>query len=55
MLDADRLQRLLAVGRDLVSELDLETVNEIFAATSYELYQKGYKPTNAALASLTQR
>jgi hypothetical protein len=36
-------------------ELDLDTVNEIFFATSYELYERGYKPTNGALALLTQR
>ncbi len=36
-------------------ELDLESVNEIFAASSYDLYDRGYKPTNVALAALTTR
>src|SRR3954451_11822029 len=37
MLDADRLQRLVAVGRDLVSELDLDTVLDRLLATAVEL------------------
>ena len=37
MLDADRLQRLIAVGRDLVSQLDLEEVLDQLLATAQEL------------------
>jgi signal transduction histidine kinase len=37
VLDADRLQRLIAVGRDLVSQLDLEDVLDQLLATAQEL------------------
>ena len=37
MLDAERLQRLIAVGRDLVSELDLDTVLDRLLETAQEL------------------
>ena len=37
MLDADRLQRLIEVGRDLVSELDLDGVLDRLLATAQEL------------------
>jgi signal transduction histidine kinase len=37
VLDADRLQRLLAVGRSLVSELELDTVLDRLLATAQEL------------------
>lgn len=37
MLDADRLQRLIAVGRDLVSELDLDAVLDRLLGTAQEL------------------
>ena len=37
MLDADRLQRLIGVGRSLVSELDLDTVLDRMLDTAIEL------------------
>jgi signal transduction histidine kinase len=37
VLDADRLQLLLAVGRDLVSELDLDTVLDRLLATAQDI------------------
>jgi len=37
VLDAERLQRLIAVGLDLVSELDLDTVLDRLLATAQEL------------------
>src|SRR4051794_13561280 len=37
MLDADRLQRLIAVGRSLVSELDLDAVLDRLLETAQEL------------------
>jgi signal transduction histidine kinase len=37
VLDADRLQRLIAVGRDLVSELDLDALLDQLLATAQEL------------------
>jgi signal transduction histidine kinase len=37
MLDADRLQRLIAAGRELVSELDLDAVLDHLLATAVDL------------------
>jgi len=37
MLDAERLSRLIAVGRDLVSELDLDTVLDRLLATALDV------------------
>src|SRR4051794_11458363 len=37
MLDAERLQRLIAVGRELVSELDLDTVLDLLLQTALEI------------------
>ncbi len=37
MLNAERLQRLLAVGRDLTSELDLDAVLDRLLETALEL------------------
>jgi signal transduction histidine kinase len=51
MLDADRLQRLIAVGRDLVAELDLDSVLDQLLATAQELTGARY----AAVGVLDER